>query len=409
MKNYACNVMIGVSTRQNTTNLVPFIQFDGRKMILLETEKARQDGWSKGIAGVIKNRGKQVEICSIGEGDDIQEIIKKIEKCIKDINEPIWWNIGGGQKLQTMSLIRMFNERSRHGEHDLVCYSEPQSRKTSFIFYKDRALQNKWVETGCDLDAREIASTFNYKISKADILWERTPYGGRLFEEKILSKPDMDWFFDFEKRQEMFLYALQEHRNEQTKKPAEVFPKGFKKFADYFESLVQSICTKIAAADPASHRINEVWGNVHVVSESQGDTGQEFDVLLVTDFGTLISIDAKTYDFAKKEEDARKLNLDMVSGRYTDFWSVFPYMKRDLSDDSILQKEPLWNKLLQYPYKLERRGSNFMVLSESSEKPFYIENIKNKKIVPVDSTSKPEEAIELKPLEKFIDWLKLKK
>ena len=56
-RNLAFDVMVGVSTAQNTANAVPALQLQVPKVILVETNNAAKGKWSFGITKVLTNRG----------------------------------------------------------------------------------------------------------------------------------------------------------------------------------------------------------------------------------------------------------------------------------------------------------------------------------------------------------------
>ena len=74
---------------------------------------------------------------------------------------------------------------------------------------------------------------------------------------------------------------------------------------EYFECVEQTRINRKVAACPKRHQINQVWANVHICGFDDKLEIAEYDLVLVTNFGTIIPMDAKSYDFAKKDEDAR--------------------------------------------------------------------------------------------------------
>ncbi len=396
-----CNIMIGISTAQNTTNLVPFIQFNGQTLVLLETNHAKKQKWAVGIQQVVQDKGKKIKTIYIDEGSDIANTLAILQKKTKQYGDSICWNIGGGQKAQTLPLILTFYDRIKAGNKDWACYSEPQTRKTSIITSKNQKISNKLIPTNADLSLSEIVLTFNYKIKQEGLkcLWTRK---GGVKNENILTKSDMEFFLNYDKRQKMFQYTFDVWKKKEAVDRDEVFPDNSKDFGEYFEKIVQAKTVEIMANNSDDHKINEIWGNVEVSSKLKKDTKQEFDVVLVTNFGTLLPIDAKTYEFKKKDEEARKYNLRHVSGVYTEFWSIFPFMKSDLEPESILQTNKEWGKLLNRPFELDIRGSKMLVYSEDDGESFQI--IRKKGVVKVGN-GKGE--LTLHPLRTFIQSLNL--
>jgi hypothetical protein len=127
-------------------------------------------------------------------------------------------------------------------------------------------------------------------------------------------------------------------------------------------------------------------------------------VLLVTDFGTLIALDAKTDEFAKKDEDARTLNLNKVSGLYTDFWSVFPFFKEDIErKDSLLQTNDEWKKVLNCPFEIKERDGKMLVVTERESKNLALHRKSKISVVQPDEPG----ALSLDLLANMLERLKL--
>jgi len=402
--------MVGISTQQNTANLVPSFHFNAEELLLLETNGAKENKWSQGIKKVAERRGKKFAILSIGDGSDIASIMDDLKKKIDGITQPICWNIGGGQKIQTLALITMFQERIREGRTDWLCYSDPQPRSTFVVESHETILSSQQMRTSIiDLSLEDIMSTFNYKFEGKEhtLLWNRKNENeGNLNMEKLFTDEQVAFFYDFNNRQRMLRYTLDVENGHQAEDPDVVFGGGTKKLADYFEKVVQAQVARIVTSSPANHRINQVWANVTVMSEHVKDNKQEFDVLLVTDFGTLIALDAKTYKFAKKDEDARTFNLNKVSGFYTDFWSVFPFFKKDIEEaDSLLQTNEEWRKLLHRPFEIKKRDGKMLVVTEKEHAKFALRIGRNNHFSGVQPDRKG--AIGLDSLANMLEILKL--
>jgi hypothetical protein len=425
--------MIGVSTRQGTTNLVPFFQFSGDRLILLETDRAGKEGWSVGPERVIKKRNKEKRnkecmIVSIHSGSDLVDLEEIITKQVETVpeNTDLWWIIGGGQKLQQLALSNYFTRRLDQGHDDMACYTEPQEQATYIIEPRDpndkKRLKSSRQATDCFMEMDEILSIFGYTSKKKTCLWQRAKEDScEIYGKEHLLTPEQDkWFDDFHKRQDMFQYILdKKEKNPSLPKPGNFFPINFtdsdisedRELGKYFERLVQTRITQTVAEHPGQHRINQVWGNVHVYKHGGNIEIAEYDVLLVTNFGTIIPIDAKSYDFKKRDEDARLHNLDKLSGAYTDFWSVFPYYQADFSQDSIVQKNNLWKKLLHNPFSLKERNSKMLCVSEPGNTVFHIQKTRKNKICIVDpkEVHKNKDFLKIKTISTLLETLKLEK
>ena len=422
------SLMIGVSTRQNTANLVPFFQLSGEKMILLETDLAKKNDWSMGIKRVIEGRGKECDIIPINNGTDLCEmettITETLEKELSNHERQRIWSIfGGGQKLQQLAQFNHFKFRLGQGQDDMACYTEPQEKLTYIISptsdVEKQSLKNTRKATDCLLDLNEILSIFGHESKRSKCLWRRVnENAGKICgEDYFLTNEQEQWFDDYHRRQAMFSFMLKKEEGESLPEVDTIFPINFQasmekksELGEYFERLMQTRITRIIAASPEQHRINQVWANVHVYEHGGKNEIAEYDLVLVTNFGTIIPMDAKSYDFAKKDEDARRFNLNNLSGVYTDFWAVFPYYQEDLKKESILQKEESWKKLLRIPFALKQRRSKMLSLSGVGVDAFYVfENKKNKINITKAPPHSAKASVKVNTLTTLIDTLNLKK
>ncbi|PIE72257.1 MAG: hypothetical protein CSA20_08715 [Deltaproteobacteria bacterium] len=410
-------IMIGVSTQQNSTNLVPFLQSECDTLLLLETTKAENDKWAKGFKDVLQSKGKTFKTLFIGEGLELAEILEELQKEIKNIEDEngeksIVWNIGGGQKMQTIALMTTFEQRRKNGCKDQLCYTEPQARKTVEVSYNNLGIQSDLKRTTVpELTLKDILKTFRYKIIAQQVFWKRIGEdSGKLYQNNLLTDAQFNHFMDYDNRQDMMEYTYQRDQAYKKDISMPLNPSFFGSFYDpdkdktngmlgyYFERVMQTEVTRLVAKDPASHRINQVW-SVEIEATDNTDTKQEFDILLVTDFGTLIALDAKTFSFGKKDEDARTLNLYKASGFYTDFCSVFPFFKKDLNNkDSMLNSNNEWQKLKNRPFEIEKRGGKMFAFCEETAGDLVLPRKVNKK----------KENLTLTKLSDMLDKLKLK-
>lgn len=407
-------VMVGVSTQQNTTNLVPLIQFDIPKLILLETDGARERNWSAGVVDVLEKRCKETAIISAGPGDRLAEMIETLRQTT-GYYDSVCWNTGGGQKMQQIALLSVFLERIEKGKDDWACYSEPQQKKTYRVTGRQGHLESDPQPTDVFLDLSEILATFGRKAGgkHAELIWQRE---GTVSPTKTASAPPphdlLSALHDFDRRQAMFEYTLAQEEGESPASESPL-PVPFGKFSEFFEVCVQRGVWEIISRSPRNHCVNQVWCNVRLFNNATNEELAEYDVLLVTNFGTIIPLDAKTYDFEKKDEHARLLNLERASGAYTTIWSVFPFFTEDLAAKSILQKNKKWNKLLHRPFELNLRHSKMLAMAERGCGSIHIQRHKDKVKLVNDAealTAKSKnQAVRIHTLEKVISALELQR
>lgn len=102
-----------------------------------------------------------------------------------------------------------------------------------------------------------------------------------------------------------------------------------KKISFFFEKIIVDRLQKLLIN--YKHNIFEAYQNINIYKDNK--IVGEHDVILVTKWGTIISIDAKTYDLEQKEYDARLLNLREGAGRYVKYIPVFPFFVEDMEKD----------------------------------------------------------------------------
>ena len=394
--------MVGVSTQQNTTNLVPFIQSGCGKLYLFETDGAKEKQWSQGLINVLESKRKEVVIIPASSGDSLGEMIGVLQTMLNQ-EDALCWNMGGGQKMQKVALLSVFLRRIADGKGDWACYSDPQARKTYRIISEKGKMESYPDPTDVFLDINEILAVFGRRADgkSMNLLWEK----GRSDCPHL--PRNMEYIMDFQRRQAMFDYTLRMDNKEVLPDEKPPFPEPHSNFGSYFESCVQQQAVSIISKNPESHCINQVWSNARVFNVNTNEELAEYDVVLVTNFGTLIPLDAKTYNFQKKDEHARLLNLAQASGGYTTLWSVFPYFQADLEKHSILQREKKWKTLLHQPFELRKRGSNMLGMAEPGLKEInVVKKSKGKIQLPAGPVDRDKQ-VSISTLENMIETLGL--
>ncbi len=398
--------MVCISTRQNTVNILPFLQFDMDLLILLETNFAAKEEWSKGIRTVVEDQGKKVLVCPIGEGTELEEMLPQIKGAV-DSDRPVCWNIGGGQKMQQLASFRVFHERLGCGLADWACYADPQSRKIFKITSDGANLLSRAVSLNTAVNIEMILKIFALDQQKNNtpcLLWKRTTQMQPSHE--IPEYADVNEFWDQNCRKKLIEWSLT-HEGE---KPSllEKYPKGF---ADYFERVVQFEVVKILAENPEAHHVNEAWANVRV-KDGRGVEIAEWDIVLVTDFGTLIILDAKTGQFGQKDEDARLYNLERATGVYGQFWLIIPYMKEDLEDEAFWTAYGDKGKEARLqPFKLNELKSKLLAVTGQPHSVFIQKGKKNKvKMISAEQADRENEKImEILDIKTLLETLRLKR
>jgi hypothetical protein len=448
-------LMIGVSTAQNITNLIPAVQKNIRisKFLILETSTAQKCDWSSGLISVLKSRNIADETLNIaGIDSNILEIKKKVLDKLKTHIEPVMWNLGGGQKPQQIPLWEIFKARNEIQIKDVVCYANQDVRDYSLLefweFDANNQLHRRTEEIEVDLRAEEIFRVFGFEVKEKTLIYSRRSnvsfapvtdlmrfkeFRQYLFElpKRNVIAPEAETKYSLEeiaqilknKRDDINKSLLEkfEDQNFQALTPLstksdclrafltgksdqpfgkiidwlkepptikkipitdsklktslgydanieemevtpvilELLKTGLKKTSDYFEIIVAQRIRDLLQS--TTHKIIEAYSNLKIARVgNEAVVAAEYDVLCVTNKGTIIALDAKTFDFENKDIDARLYNLEQGSGFYRTFSPVIPLDFEDV-DEEYLPKE-----LIKLTLKMLKKKMNFFVLSDST-------------------------------------------
>jgi hypothetical protein len=371
--------MVAISTRQNTTNFVPFLQFDFDTMLLLETVHARREKWSEGLKKALKERGKAICLFEFGDGTDLGEMLKIVRTISQEYNQ-LCWNIGGGQKMQQMALLRVFQQRLDIHAHDWACYADPGSRSVYTIRLEKGDLQSTKETIGAGVSLDDILSIFGLKkrhSNKPLLLWSSSHPHQLPGNENFC---DLTVFWDREKRHQLMYYVLT------GKGEAPGVLRGLKHgYPDYFEQVAQYEVARVLKDNAPHHHVLEAWANVRV-KDSKDDEIAEWDIVLVTDFGTLVILDAKTGNFGSKDSfrskdaHARLFNLDRATGAYGEFWLIIPYLFEDMQNGGFyVQHSQEGKPYRKMPFELAQITRRFIAVMGRKE-PIYLKKLRKDKV-----------------------------
>ena len=397
--------MVCISTRQNTANLVPFMQFDFDVMLLLETDYAKKENWSSGLSGVLSGRGKQIKRYPLGKGTDLSEMLSKIRELVSDVLK-VCWNMGGGQKMQQMALLKVFQERLDIKIQDWACYADPSLRRVYTVQGDKQNLSSTESEIRTEITLDDVLDVFGLEKRTSNdplMLWRCSDPDTVPAKDRFR---DLSLFWNTEKRHRIFEWELSKKGSE-----PQVL-KGLKHgYPDYFEQIVQNDVAKILRHNSPNHHVTEAWANVRVKNR-RGKEIAEWDVVLVTDFGTLIILDAKTGTFSSKDEHARLFNLERATGFYGEFWLVIPYLLEDMRDDGFYAKYGQHGQdNPKIPFELSGLNSRFLAVT-GQDNPFYIKKMKKGKVHILEAWETSENAknvLKITDIGSLLDVLRLKK
>lgn len=461
-------LMIGVSTEQNTTNLIPALQADVTHFVLLETSHAAKQQWGAGLQQVLRARGitvlKPIILEPIQDSriDLIEQVLKQEAHLWHQQGCKLIWNLGGGQKPQQLAVWQTFSDRLRAGHNDRACYANPFSHIIEWWEPQPqqpeagKAYRSAPMNSSCR--AAEILQTFGFEVKNPGTCLYRAGEGPQAFPEipdliddrdfrrylyelpqtnhfsqqdiqsltikelknlfadqRIKSAARDAWSQKLHNllKEDSIFHAVEKNRamdeghlnslfnagtqaiirallspptfpnislsDPQTKailgpelpvtdsalkKLIQPVGKGAKPTsAWYVERILQQRVKHILETSP-NHQVLEAYANLETQKQGEGTTAAEYDVLLVTKWGTLIALDAKSFATPEKLKamDASFLNLQRAGGRYVALVPVFPYYPEDLEED-FMPKE-----MIILPAELNKRQVRaFLVISGRSD------------------------------------------
>ena len=450
MENYQC--IFGVSTEQNITNLIPVIQSGVKRCQIINTSRANKSGWSDGLEKVLKTKGFEFFPILLEEKEDtrIDLIIEKLHEKLDE--NPVIWNLGGGQKAQQLAFWSTFLKRTSQHIEDRACYLNPEKHILEWWGFTNGKLAYSCEHVNCDINMENILMLYGFEKHSGECLYSKNQYIncqkypdlllfsefreflyrlpnqsdsgdensdiGKLIEnyiekgKKELSQKIYSYLEKLVPEERKVIYASGSNLQGYSNGIVNQFKKAFQKFridglpkkdiqvenvelkaklqeldckkidvltpipetlkmitkiekaADYFEKIV--IQRTKDMLENQDHCILEALYNVKVKNSNSCSIIAEYDILLLTQWGTLIAIDAKTYDFPKKEQDARLYNLQKFGGKYVNFIPVIPYHLEDL------EKDYMPKNLKTLPERLTTRKTKFFVIADGIDKEFTI-------------------------------------
>ena len=402
MRNEKC--MVCISTRQNTANLIPFLQFNLDTMIILETDHAKKENWSEGLRDVLKYKNKNVKQYTIGAGTNLQQMLDYIRDYVSG-QSPVCWNIGGGQKMQQMAMTRVFQERLNQNFPDWACYADPGTRKIFTITGDMHNLQSTEDVINTQITIDDVLTVFGLEKRQSNhplLLWRA--------DQPDNSPPpdifrDISLFWNSSERRKIIDWVMTGEGD-----TPDVLVGLKHDYADYFEQVVQAEVIKILQKTFPDHHVTEAWANVRV-KDTHGKEIAEWDIVLVTDFGTLIILDAKTGTFHSKDEHARLFNLERATGVYGEFWLVIPYLLEDIQDENFYAKYEKGKDIRKIPFDLSKLNSRFLAITGCND-PFYIKKGRKNKVTILQSQEgdiSGKNILKITDLSALLDRLRLKK
>ncbi|MCK9167845.1 MAG: DUF1887 family CARF protein [Bacteroidales bacterium] len=282
-------------------------------------------------------------------------------------------------KKYTLETPKMFHQHSNHERKKIMgSYLDVVLHDLSIEVNKTRGKWNKLFDNPALKE-----NLLNRVLNKNDFI---SYYKEEYKEDQNLAKANpMDKSFQFRGK----TYPV----NEQTM--LELSGNKYKKASFYFEGIVNQRVLKLLNSE--KHPYIYAYSNLTTMENTINSA--EYDFLCVTKKGTVVALDAKTFDFSKKDIDARLLNMEKGSGYYRKFYAVLPLCYDDI-------KEPWIKPVLKLSFSLHEKRLPFFVVNDSLECPgtFWIkqENEKFEKTLkrPSDTDSS---WLECKNLNQFLN------
>lgn len=163
--------LVGFTTEQVTSNLVPIIQFQARCYVAVDSVRAQERMWGEGLCEVLRARGLLQHRIHLERKDEasLEGIRCAIERGLRELrlwDRPIGWIFGGGLKIQQLASFLLFLDRSATGMMDSGLYADAEGRALICIRRdRDGRLTEERDTTRVDLSIAEIITAFNHKTS----------------------------------------------------------------------------------------------------------------------------------------------------------------------------------------------------------------------------------------------------
>jgi hypothetical protein len=373
---YPQHLAIGVTTAQNVANLLPVLQLGLGRYRAWSSPTALAQHWDAGLAEVLRGAGCSVSTTIDVPDGPVTDVVRGLVASVT--GEPrVCWLVGGGQKVHTLAMWQALERRWRDGcVEDVGVYADPHRRLVVFrrgpdgeVEEEDRALDAPRLTLqmvfGCfrralkDGRAPAVSDELRYDHYLRDgslraACFERTN-PSFVVEQRFatvaalvnglpdegLRPPDAvvedlarqarhkwkAWSEGTDPYRTLARRAMKEGMNPKNWATS----LGWKprdRFAGLFERLVQA---RVEERLRGVARVAEVRRNVVCSApESPGTTEAEHDVLVAFRDGTVLSLDAKTFEVTAKDLRARQRALEAGAGSFARFVPVLSLHADDL-------------------------------------------------------------------------------
>ncbi len=159
-------VMICNSTGIQTVNLLPILQFQCSKAVILSTQFTEEKGITQRLIDIFKNKNITIEKIIIDQirEKNLNKLTDMLIKVSKKHNNRIVWNISGGQKMPSAAMLVAFQKRIAEGfEGDIVAYVEANPPE---IWHFGQDYESNKIRTSVSLSLSDILYLANFETMK---------------------------------------------------------------------------------------------------------------------------------------------------------------------------------------------------------------------------------------------------
>lgn len=297
---------------------------DGRSEKLEENED-----WDKNFSSVVTEVViKDIEI----EQDDwlnVVNTVKAIKNAIKNEDKPIFWNVTGGQRPFLMAVWEIIKDRPK----DIVVYLEGNSRKMVFTHGKNRhpklyAIEGLTIQTALQLMGFNTTDTLLLNILDQPGEKKRLNHFYSRFCPKYLSDPDlrkcMPGFNDKNSGEANFNFIIDNKfpeisglTKEEIKTQWDEY-KCRKAFGYILEEMLLYFLLKSIEENNLEEQIAALYPSTKVTAGyfNSNKTIDEFDALILTKTGQVISFEAKSGGMSGDVAKSTNYSTYAISGVY---------------------------------------------------------------------------------------------
>jgi len=386
-------LFVGVTTEQGTANLVPLVQLRAGRYLALDSALAAERGWGAGLLGVLQRRGIEATARS-WTGERFSDLLAAIKGFVRK-EEAVTWILGGGLKVHQVAVWECFHSR---GGGDTVVYADPGARELRLLsFTPDEKLLEEKAPFEARLVCEDVVGAFGRRVHskhadrledaseparwRADavyrrswsLLWKGIPdqidpseemslaAWNRILKEECKDAVRAEIVEKLQAQHGQPVHALSATSLNVAwnlglwtralglkRAPIEAFGRRWSKYSYYFERLLDQI-----VFSEAGERL-QIDRGVEVGPYGTDHAEQEHDILFTMKDGTLVSLDAKTFDVGRKDLDARLMNLTRAAGRMSRFVVAIPYHVDDLAE--------MPKTLRELPFALTSRDQAFVIV-----------------------------------------------